>query len=377
MEIGSGFTSAAIECKELATKKAAAAFDDLCLSIDNLDDEVSIQYDVESYHWTLYYFDRAGNLVKTVPPKGVNPLTGGDLSRDNFPAHTLVTSYKYNSLGQMIRQETPDGGITNFMYNNSGQIRFSQNAQQEADGLFSYTKYDALSRVREVGECSFSGSGYSDFESLRALMPSDGLTYQELPFEDRFPTGAQNTGEQTITYYSEPTSGILCNGQTQKHLLNRVSHTQHFNEGEDPVNTYYSYDAHGNVEWMVQDIPGVKLKTLAYEYDLISGNVKQVAYNQGEKDQFFHKYQYDEDNRIQSVETSVNGVVWESDARYEYYKHGPLKRTELGEDRVQGLDYVYTLQGWLKAINHPGLSIANDPEAMALQQQGTMFLEWC
>jgi len=37
------------------------------------------------------------------------------------------------------------------------------------------------------------------------------------------------------------------------------------------------------------------------------------------------------------------------------YPHDPLKRAEYGEDGVQGLDYVYTIHGWLKGINHPAL----------------------
>ncbi|MBN8785275.1 MAG: hypothetical protein J0G98_19605 [Terrimonas ferruginea] len=27
----------------------------------------------KEYHYTLYYYDQAGNLVKTVPPAGVRP----------------------------------------------------------------------------------------------------------------------------------------------------------------------------------------------------------------------------------------------------------------------------------------------------------------
>jgi hypothetical protein len=38
-----------------------------------------------------------------------------------------------------------------------------------------------------------------------------------------------------------------------------------------------------------------------------------------------------------------------------YYRHGPLSRTEPGHNRVQGLDYAYTLQGWLKGVNSTGL----------------------
>ncbi|MBS1634130.1 MAG: hypothetical protein JST10_16325, partial [Bacteroidetes bacterium] len=44
-------------------------------------------------------------------------------------------------------------------------------------------------------------------------------------------------------------------------------------------------------------------------------------------------------------------VIWEKDARYSYYKHGPLARAIIGQNQVQGIDYAYTLQGWLKGIN--------------------------
>ena len=41
------------------------------------------------------------------------------------------------------------------------------------------------------------------------------------------------------------------------------------------------------------------------------------------------------------------------DAQYDYYAHGPLRNVILGDDHVQKVDYYYTLQGWLKAINSP------------------------
>jgi hypothetical protein len=60
------------------------------------------------------------------------------------------------------------------------------------------------------------------------------------------------------------------------------------------------------------------------------------------------------------VETSRDSLVWEKDARYEYYRHGPLARTTIGDQQVQGMDYAYTLQGWLKGINSTGGTMAND-----------------
>jgi hypothetical protein len=49
----------------------------------------------------------------------------------------------------------------------------------------------------------------------------------------------------------------------------------------------------------------------------------------------------------------------ENDAKYEYYAHGPLARTEIGQNNLQGFDYFYTLQGWMKGIN--AIENLNDP----------------
>jgi RHS repeat-associated protein len=93
-----------------------------------------------------------------------------------------------------------------------------------------------------------------------------------------------------------------------------------------------------------------------------------------------HAYKYDADNRITEVYTSTqtpiipinapaqfvsneidqNNTDWNLEAKYFYYDHGPLARTELG-NQLQGLDYIYNLQGWLKGINATSLNTANDP----------------
>ncbi len=86
-------------------------------------------------------------------------------------------------------------------------------------------------------------------------------------------------------------------------------------------------------------------------YDLISAKVLTMAYNPGNTDQYFVRYGYDQDNRITKVETSPDSLIWDTDATYKYYLHGPLARVELGHDKVQGLDYTYTINGWLKGIN--------------------------
>jgi len=60
-------------------------------------------------------------------------------------------------------------------------------------------------------------------------------------------------------------------------------------------------------------------------------------------DQLIHRYRYDADNRLEEVQTSTDGLVWNRDAAYYYYPHSlsrqsgrPLARVELGEYNVHG-----------------------------------------
>ncbi len=174
-----------------------------------------------------------------------------------------------------------------------------------------------------------------------------------------------------------------------KNLRNRVAYTS-YATGSNPLNfnqaTFYSYDILGNVDTLIQDYGSNSVgngtqntmnnnnnrwKKIVYRYDLISGKVNHVAYqpqyiNPADDklyipaDAFYHKYEYDAENRLTAVYTSIDSIIWEKDARYEYYKHGPLARTTLGDQLVQGIDYAYTLQGWLKGVNSTGVKAAND-----------------
>lgn len=324
-----------------------------CADPDSIQDKFWVEYPLGYHHYTLYYYDRAGNLVRTVPPEGVDLLDVSQvpvLQRQVANSHTFVTDYEYNSVQQLVRQNTPDGNETHFFYNRIGQLRFSQNARQQVDGTYSYTKYDELGRITEVGQSS------------------EDVLNLNLHLEDEvFP--AVNCEQKTLTYYSLPLNGMtyLDDGVSEQEFLqNRVSYSRYDEDGDlitlqDQVTTAYSYDPHGNVEWMAQELPGLGRQYVAYSYDLVSSNMLEVCYNEGRKDQFFHRYAYDEDNRIISAETSVDGKIWDEDGGYQYYAHGSLSRMTIGEDKLNGIDYTYTILGWLKAVNHASLNTANDP----------------
>jgi|GEM_PF-4089046 hypothetical protein len=129
---------------------------------------------------------------------------------------------------------------------------------------------------------------------------------------------------------------------------------------------YFQYDQLGNVASILIDVPHDSIlkqryKKINYYYDLISGNVNELAYEQDSIDQFIHNYDYDADNRLLCVTTSRDSLYWENEADYEYYDHGPLAREVIGRRQVQGLDFAYTLNGWLKGVNSGILNPSKDP----------------
>jgi RHS repeat-associated protein len=339
----------------------------LCLTIHH--SRLKVTDSIKEYHYTLYYYDQAGNLIKTVPPKGVVPIyrqtwiDSVETFKTNgttlIPTHTLVTRYSYNALNQVNIQKTPDGGVSTFWYDRLGRLTISQNARQKSSGnIYSYTQYDSLGRIKEVGELT-SGSVITDIISRNDASLKTWLT-------NAAATRSQITQTVYDTAYG-PVNGVVL---SQQNLRNRVSYSQLINKAADvyPASaTYYSYDIHGNVDTLLQDYgnsTGVtnfmntstnRFKRMVYNFDLISGKVNQVSYQPGSTDAFYHKYAYDGENRLTDVYTGRDSVMLllfpEREAHYTYYKHGPLARTDLGQLRVQGMDYAYTLQGWLKGIN--------------------------
>ncbi|WEK37957.1 MAG: hypothetical protein P0Y53_10640 [Candidatus Pseudobacter hemicellulosilyticus] len=351
----------------------------------------TVRHKVSEYHYTLYYYDQAGNLVKTVSPAGVQAnydslwLDSVDVARNNggfkVPKHGLHTNYRYNTLNQVVAQHSPDGGLSEFWYDRLGRLSVSQNARQKAASAtetgrqYSYTKYDIIGRITEVGQVkNIAGNP----------VVTDALTRSQGQLNTWF--AALNTQREQITetVYDLPYAGFVGAPEPktvigQRNLRNRVSYmryTDGANTSAYNAATFYTYDIHGNVDTLLQDYGcgncgnaavynimnrnGNQTKKVIYDYDLISGKVNMVQYQKGWNDQYFHRYIYDAENRLTLVETSQDSMQWQKQAQYEYYLHGPLARTVIGEQQVQGLDFAYTLQGWLKGVNSTGATATHD-----------------
>ncbi|MEP7127854.1 MAG: hypothetical protein ABI729_03260, partial [Chitinophagales bacterium] len=317
------------------------------------------------YHYTLYYYDQAGNLIKTVPPAGVTFLNDAQIVavEDHridpnkaavYPAHTLASRYWYNTLNVPIKQFTPDADSARFWYDRLGRLVVSQSAWQRPLSQYSYTMYDALGRITEAGQ----------------LVQSTAITITIVKNPATLASWISGVTHFQVTHTNYDASPVVFELFPQSNLRNRVACTT-YEEKDDGISstyqcaTYYDYDISGNVKSMRYDIQELtnfneRFKRIDYDYDLVSGKVNRVFYQRDSADQFIYQYRYDAMNRVIAALTSKDGFIWETDAGYQYYDHGPLARVELGDRQVQGVDYAYTIQGWMKGIN--GMDLNNNKD---------------
>ena len=359
-------------------------------------ESLTLTYVQSTYQFTLQYYDAAGNLVKTVPPGGIKLLNNDSLRltrlyRDSgqgdpiFPAHTLATTYQYNSANSMVSVTSPDAGTIHYAYDELGRPVYSQNAVQYGSGFSarqaSFILYDSLSRVIQTGQTHLPGQ-YPELPPL--------ITYKDfvaqLSVNDDFKTDVFTTYYDNVPGKKTVRGGLDINIDSfhLRNLRNRAAATfyhRRFLSTDPYVHAFfYNYDIEGNVDTVLQDFRHLsdyvlplnlcsevrlqRTKKIVYDYDLISKKVKRVWYQPNQPDQFIHYYNYDADERLIAVKTSSR--LWEdnrtldNDITYQYYLHGPLARTEIGQEKVQGLDYAYTIQGWMKGLNSSPLNSISD-----------------
>jgi uncharacterized protein (TIGR02594 family) len=320
-----------------------------------------------------YILGAAGVLIKTVDYANtwVQKNTGSGSGSVNLTTLALnkrdhLVFAGSSGYAKQVNDQA-DFASSLFWYDRLGRMVISQNTRQfnKSTQAYSYTLYDPLGRITEVGEKATADRiestlvGRQIDDALLSTWISNG--------------GSTTRTEITQTFYDnqQGPSGVISQRNTKKrvtaiyymdvHTALSAGATTGFGHA-----TYYSYDVHGNVDHLVQDVPDLaavssQYKHLYYQYDLISGKVNQVDYSPGQRDEYHHRYTYDADNRIVQVETSKDAILWDKDANYEYYKHGPLSRAELGDLKVQGLDYSYTIQGWIKGVNSNTMSAVRDP----------------
>lgn len=265
------------------------------------------------------------------------------------PLNTMQSKSSYNSLGQVLSTQSPDVGLTHYVYRNDGLLRFSENSLQRKNRKFSYYNFDNLGRVIETGEYTNDSDGYffQSHQQVAELNHHQSNSIFNLS-HDYLISGSQ-CASQTFFSYDNPRHPNPM-GYKEQYITGKIAESWN-----DISKTWYSYDDLGRASWVIKQVDGLNPKSINYKYN-IKGKLVEIAYQQeNPEEDFYHFYSYDLSGRIQKTETSTDGINRKLQAKYVYYRHGQLKRVELGGD-LQGIDYIYTINGWLKSINDPTLS---------------------
>lgn len=299
-------------------------------------------------------YDDAGQLRYVVSPNGYASYTQ-TTSPVLFP-NLDKTTYEYDAEGRLEASVNNDEGRVEMKYRTDGQIRFSQNAEQKAANpqRYSYTHYDRLGRPYENGEYTVPAANGVAWAAITSILLDNIDPTKELPIA--------HCTERVLMYYNG--IGDNCPSTfTRSFLRGKVSGTEKVGVSK----TWYSYDERGRVVATLKLLIGLSNKyiTTTYSYHPVGG-IQEVAYQPGiAGEQFYHSYEYFADGTLAASYIHLTKPVYDQNnkpvsfdqkvASYEYYKHGPLKTIHLA-DKKQSLNYFYTPEGWLKAINHPSLA---------------------
>ena len=173
---------------------------------------------------------------------------------------------------------------TRYWYDKLGRLVASQNTKQynKIPPTYSYTKFDAMGRIIEAGELESS------------IQPSESLLNSPA-YPDNWNTVRSEVVKTQYDYTYNSTINSLFGSSGQENLRNRVASSMIYDTYDtNSTNTYdygmhYSYDIHGNVKTLIYDLTSLssinnQYKRLDYEYDLVSGNVEKVTYQDEEPD---------------------------------------------------------------------------------------------
>jgi len=346
-----------------------ASYENSLLSSSVTPSDIKVKYGLNYGHFTKNYYDIGGSLRKSVSAKGFACTTPTTI--------TMSTTFDYSHYGQLIAKKSPDEGLVEMTYDKQGRLRFSQNADQKNGNRFSYVNYDKHGRVYEKGEYqSSNASGKAWFDNYYLVGPpssSLGITTSSIIDNE---DGLLNSGKTntTITGYAIPTGG----SNDVPNTWSYYSSYQNFKNGL--INyiknansiVWYNYDKVGRTKATITQITepdfvaktstiDEQIKTSESTINYFNGLPQSNTFQNNTSTEYIqYGFNYDVNLRPTITTLAFGSIGQQNLSSNTYNKIGQLSRVVIGAD-YQGVDYVYTLDGALKAINHPGLDYSLDP----------------
>lgn len=274
-------------------------------------------------------FDDSGNPVIIRTPNYFAP-----------PANTVqsdwLTYQTFDFMGRISVLKEGNKVVSKYIYDIAGNVRFSQNAQGEADGLITYKKYDVLSRTLETGFYV----GAWDETLLQAYANND----------PSWPPVSPTWREKNIYDANEGAPNLI--GRVAKMLANNGD------QGNADVYETLSYDILGNIidDTVKVDAFDALDKKVQYTYNDY-GTILSILYP-SEAKSYTVFYQINALNQISKItdqyeDPSLGTVESNTIGSYSYDASGnPLENVLMLENNGKvNQAYGFNSPNWLTQIN--------------------------
>ena len=292
------------------------------------------------------HFDRWGQLAVAIADSGGTEETTtrfaydglGRLVRSTAPMGD-VTTYAYDVHGDMTSRTQPDAGATRYKYDRRHNVRFSQNAQQAADGKVSYFTYDRFNRMIRSGEVT---RALASLDANQAYpFETDAASWTSLYIYDASDLVA--SGGPGAARGSGASRG---SGSPATYPVGRPTRIEQNTDADAAaeVITRIAYDHEGRVVHRRVTIDTLPDKDVFYRYDL-SGKVTSMVYPDGSE----ALYAYDAAGRLAGVTDAKGNAL----ADYAYDHDGRMTTHTVGGTLATGA-YAYNARDWVSGIDYPG-----------------------
>jgi RHS repeat-associated protein len=344
---------------------------------------------VESIQGTLstyYVYDVFDRLAYVIPPKA----TSSSYTEGNADFNELLYGYKYDGKGRMTEKHIPGAGWTYMVYNNIDQLILSQDAKQQTDNTWIFTKYDALGRVVMTGSVVINDNRTNIQNSVNNETTlwetrDDNLTGSFCYTSSAFPLSTtSNYTVLTVNYYD--TYGFDSSNPAYVQITGNPSNsnmTMGLLTGSkvkvlDDTGTWLTsvtyYDDKGRALQVSNKNILNTWDRITSLYDFTGKVLKGERIHDGLT--ITNRYVYDHAGRKKGVYQQLGSDAEVELAEYNYNELGQLVKKYLHGNssgpHLQGINYRYNIRGWLTSINNALLNndgILNDEDNSAFGEE--------
>jgi hypothetical protein len=324
---------------------------------------------------TYYIYDNYGNLSYVLPPKS-------EPTQDKPNATELAElcyQYNYDKRNRVVRKKIPGKDWEEIVYDRLDRPVLTQDGKLKAQQKWQFTKYDLYGRVIYTGLYTSSSSrvslqstfdakkgdatkNYEDKVSLgtgfagtyytNADFPTANLEVLTVNYYDNYTFNRAGAGTSVNAYgvISTPNVKSLPTGTRIKVLgtSSWLTTVTYYDYKARPIYIYSKNDYLSTTDIIMNklDFTGKILESSSTH--IKSGKADIVAVD---------KFDYDHIGRVQKQVQKINNHPEELIAQNSYDELGRLVSKGVGNiasdpvNRLQVVDYSYTVRGWLKKIN--------------------------